>query len=626
MSNVLDPSLRPVAEALVDALVPATDALPDRAAAAGFWEVFGRLWAAWPGAERVRAQLLIQAAGRLASRQGGADFPTLPAERRTEVVAAWVTSRFPPIRGFATALSRLLLPAYFGTERVRGSLGDRTHEKPAVEDPPLPQVVHGSPEIDLEADVVVIGSGAGGSPLAAELAWAGQRVVVVEAGTLIPPSALAPLALHARAQLTWDGGTHQSIGTPTLNLLSGRTVGGTTAMGHGVLRRTPDPWLERWSAGGLGPAWAPAAMAPLFERIEERLAVRPTPHALAGSFQESLHRTLGGLGWAHEMAPRHASGCEGSHRCAVGCPASTIVGTARSYLLWAAARGAIIVGGRPVERVVFDDRGAAGVLLLGGGRIRARRVVVTAGALRTPDLLWASGIRHGGIGNKLSLHPQATIRALVPGQNTAAPPATPCGLLVDAFQERGLLLHGAWEPPDLASESFAARPPAERAETMGHHKEIGALSVLLADRPSGTLDRWQRGRPLVRYDLHPADAASIVHGIERGCELLLTAGAKRLFLPVPRLPPLEWWEDPAERLRVEGIGPGDLALRAYAATGSCPAGADPAIHPVDAELRLRDVDGLYVCDASVLPTSVPVPPALTIMALAVRLADAIRGG
>src|SRR6478609_4054886 len=123
------------------------------------------------------------------------------------------------------------------------------------------------------ADVVVIGSGAGGGAIAAELAEGGRSVIVVEEGgyytqkdfTSNPPDMIRKLYRNA--------GTAVIRGRPNIVFSEGRCVGGSTVINGGMSWRTPEKVLKRWQwEHGLSEL-SPEALEPFFAQVEQRVSV-----------------------------------------------------------------------------------------------------------------------------------------------------------------------------------------------------------------------------------------------------------------------------------------------------------------------------------------------------------------
>src|SRR6516164_6378073 len=106
-------------------------------------------------------------------------------------------------------------------------------------------------ELSLECGVVIVGSGAGGATVAAELAEAGVDVVVIEEGGYHPTESFTTGTGHALRTLYRDGGGGMAVGRPSVLYAEGRCVGGSTVVNGGMSWRTPAAVLERWSAEGV---------------------------------------------------------------------------------------------------------------------------------------------------------------------------------------------------------------------------------------------------------------------------------------------------------------------------------------------------------------------------------------
>jgi choline dehydrogenase-like flavoprotein len=155
-------------------------------------------------------------------------------------------------------------------------------------------------------------------------------------------------------------------------------------------------------------------------------------------------------------------------------------------------------------------------------------------------------------------------------------------------------------------------------ELMLGHRHVAQCGLMISDRSRGRVASVL-GRPLVRYDLHPADAATIHTGLRRLAELMWAAGARRVVLPIARLPELARGEQHA--LEALEVRPSELKLMGFHPLGTARAHPDPARGVVDGELALHGARGVHVADGSAVPGPLGVNPQITIMALATRLAS-----
>ncbi|MFE2821501.1 GMC family oxidoreductase N-terminal domain-containing protein [Streptomyces sp. NPDC059271] len=510
-----------------------------------------------------------------------------------------------------------------GTERM--TAGPVPTPPAAPPDPPLDCAPAGDWPARSTADVVVVGSGAGGAMAARTLARAGLAVVVLEEGEHHSTASFGRRApLDRFAELYRDGGATVALGNPPLLLPVGRAVGGTTVVNSGTCYRTPDHVLARWS-GTFGFALADG-FGPLLDEVERTLRVAPQPLDVLGT--NGLLALTGAerLGWRAAPLRRNAPGCKGSCQCVVGCPTGAKQSVQLSVLPDACAAGARIVTGVRAHRVLLDrdvpgEPRAAGVLARRADgselEILAPLVVAAAGTLHTPALLRRSGLGgHPRLGRNLSVHPATSVAG-----RFAEPVTASRGVLqsvgVEELHERGVLVEATASPPGMGSFVLPGLGRELRRELEGAD-HLATLGAMIADRPSGRV--MGRDRTVVGYALDPRDGDRLMTAVRAMGRLLFAAGAEEVLTGVasaPRARSLDALDD-----LLAGVGPRDLRLSAFHPTGTVAAGADPGRAPADPEGRLRGVHGVLVADGSVLPGCPEVNPQLSIMAAALAVSQA----
>jgi choline dehydrogenase-like flavoprotein len=473
------------------------------------------------------------------------------------------------------------------------------------------------------ADAVVIGSGAGGAMAARTLARAGAAVVVVEEGERFGLEDFRSLAPAQRlAALYRDGGATGALGRPSILVPQGRGVGGSTLINSGTCFRPPEKVLQRWWREARFAPSAPQVLEPYVEEVWRTLRVAPTPAHVLGRNAELALLGAAVLGWSAAPLQRNAPGCGGCCQCAIGCPRNAKYGVHLNALPEACAAGARIVARARVERILTRDGRATAVLARrrDGSQLRidAPLLMVAAGAVQTPTLLRRSGLgTHPELGRNLSLHPALTVAG-----RFAEPVVGWRGVLqsagVDSFhQGEGILLEATSAPPGLASLSLPGVGAAFRRELeqAGHLATVGAM---IADAPGGRVHG--RRRPLMTYRLSRADGRRLLRAVELAGQLLFAAGAREVLPGLAGRAHVGSVRELQEA--VIGADPRELHLAAFHPSGSARAGADATRHPVDEYGRLRGVEGVWVCDASVLPSCPTVNPQVSIMAVALHIADA----
>ena len=473
-------------------------------------------------------------------------------------------------------------------------------------------------------DAVVVGSGAGGAMAARTLARAGMSVAIVEEGRRHGVDELRNShPLQRFATLYRDGGTTGALGRPPVVLPIGRGVGGTTLVNSGTCFRTPQAVLERWrDEAGLGLA-DPDTFAPYLDEVWRTLQVATVPLDVMGRNGMLALAGAEALGWRSAPLERNAPGCGGCCQCAIGCPRNAKFGVHLNALPEACAAGAKIVSEARVERVLTEGGRATGIEARRNDgssvTIRAEHVIVAAGASETPPLLRRSGLgSHHHLGRNLALHP-----AVGTAGRFEEPVVAWHGVLqsagVDEFhQSHGILVEATSTPPGMGSmvlPGFGRELVAE-IDAADHLATLGAM---VADLPAGRVHGTRRA--LIRYDLTRRDGRRLVEAIRVMGRVLFAAGASEVLTGIPGSARVRSSDELDEA--VDRADPRWLHVAAFHPVGTARAGSDPERFPVDPTGALRGVSGVWVTDASVLPTCPEVNPQVSIMALALAISAGI---
>jgi hypothetical protein len=476
----------------------------------------------------------------------------------------------------------------------------------------------------LEVDVCVIGSGAGGAPVAKELAEGGMRVAILEEGEWWETDSFNARPREMMARLYRDAAQTVTVGVPPILLPLGSAVGGTTLVNSGTCFRTPAPVLERWQREFGLEAFGVAELDPYFRRVERELNVSRVPAALAGRNADVVRRGAERLGLSGGYLYRNVRGCVGSGVCAYGCPSGAKQHTGVTYVPKAWAAGATTYTGARATGVELDGRRVRGVRAKtsGGGELRigCEVVVIACGALLTPLLLRALGVRSPALGEHLSIHPATAARATFDEQIRMWE-GVPQSYYIDALADDGVILEGIAGPPDHIAMS-TPRAGAEHRELMLAADRVSMFGVMVSDESRGSV-RQLAGRPLIRYDLSRGDALRLKRGLELLVDVYWAAGASEVIVPVAGVPTLR--DGDSRPLSEQEIAPAAMSLMAFHPLGTARAGSNPADSVVDPELRVHGYQGLHVADASVVPSALGVNPQITIMTLATRLAYGLLG-
>ncbi|BBZ22353.1 GMC family oxidoreductase [Mycolicibacter hiberniae] len=478
----------------------------------------------------------------------------------------------------------------------------------------------------IRADAVVVGSGAGGAMVARTLTLAGLDTVVLEEGRHWTSEEFRTThPMDRYAGLYRAGGTTLALGRPPLVLPIGRAVGGTTVVNSGTCYRPPADVQQRWR-DHFGLALADQdVLARALDDVEATLQVGPVPHDIMGRNGSLLLAGARELGWSAAPLTRNAPGCGACCQCALGCPRNAKFGVHLNALPQACDAGARIISQARVTRVLHSGGRTRGVRALRSDgstfEVLASTVVIASGAGETPKLLWRSRLGgHPRLGRNLALHPSVPLAGRFDEEVYAWNGVLQSAAVEELHRSHGILIEATATPPGMGSMVF----PGYGRELLSwldraHH--IGSVGAMVADEGVGRVVRTARGPAVLRYDITDRDLAKLVVAIEAMGRLLFAAGAVEVITGLSSAPTVSSVAELSDVLR--RADPRRLHLAAFHPTGTAAAGSDDQLCPVDERGRLRGVDGVWVADASILPSCPEVNPQVSIMALALAVADEV---
>jgi choline dehydrogenase-like flavoprotein len=488
------------------------------------------------------------------------------------------------------------------------------------------------------ADVCVIGSGAGGAVAAAELAEGGRSVVVLEQGPHWTARDFSQREEQMLPRLFEEGGLRQTR-DGAIQILQGRSVGGSTVHNLCYCLRTPDPILRLWREEHGLVGLTPEALEPSFRRVERGLGVKPIREDEVNELNRLVRRGAEKLGYSGFVTRHNREGCVKSGYCLLGCSYDAKQSMLITYVPRASAAGARIFAGARVERIEAQGGRATRVLghaiepdgtPRGSFEIAARAIVLAAGAINSPDLLLRSGLANGSgqVGENLHLHPAVAATGFF-DHEIHAYRGIPQSYYIDEFIDlerdprSGVVLMPIIAFPVM---SAATTPGFGRAHSawMRQYARSAGLLVLLHDRSAGRVRSGQtQARPLIDYSLEASDAERIAEGLVHCAEVLFAAGARQVLIPYRPEPLLLERGDDLAQIARRGAAQGTLASASVHPQSTCRMGADPGRSVVGAWGECHEVEGLFVADMSVFPTSLGAPPQITTAMLADRTAHHI---
>ena len=501
------------------------------------------------------------------------------------------------------------------------------------EDSAVPAGVTGQEQITgdlhVECAVVIVGSGAGGATMAAELADAGIDVVMVEEGGYHPTASFTAEAGRAARTLYRDGGAGLALGKPPVLYSEGRCVGGSTVVNGGMSWRTPAQVLERWARDEDVEAIGERDMEPYFAQVESRISVglqdrRDDREGRAAA--ESWRRRQG---LEDHPEPAEPAALRRDQQLHERMPDRRETLDAGDRSTAGPDRGARIFADCRVERVTRSGNKVTGIqgrFIRPGGRrgprltIRSAAVVIAGGAVQTPALLARSGLksRSGQLGRNLTLHPNAKVIAFF-DEEVIGWHGVHQAFQVREFASEGILITAVNLAPSLIALTLPAHG-RELGELMADYNHMITAGCLVEDTGTGRVRNIPGAGPQVLYQITDEDAARVVRGVALTAEVMFAAGARRVLLPFDGAPEAH---DPADvaRLVARPVPKRSIELFTVHLMGTARMSEDPGRGVVDSYGEFHGMRGLFVADASLFPGPIGVNPMETILALVTRNAQ-----
>jgi choline dehydrogenase-like flavoprotein len=490
---------------------------------------------------------------------------------------------------------------------------------------------------EVQCDVVVIGSGAGGGTVAqalVPLARAGRRVLVLEQGPRLRDDEFTGRELDMAESLYEDGGGFLTA-DGTMTLAFGRVYGGSTVVYTGTSLIAPERVIRSWNVPGL----AASDLERRSRRYMDENSVALIPESGLNRNNQLFRDGARAAGYHAEQFPLNLKGCLGSSLCNLGCPNAAKQGTHRVQLPNAERNGVEVVTRAEVLRI--EDRaavvrvhakppGAKGgdsEWAPGDYRVRAGIVVSAGGAVGSSALLLRSRLSRAlpRLGRGFTCHP-AFILVAEHAQPITNDVGHPKSFFVDRAAEEGYVLETCMYFPFTTAKNLTGFG-AEHSAMMRAYPRLQMILVLACDSAAAdnriTVDR--AGRPVVSYRFKPAVIRSMVAATRASARIFFAAGALRVHAPTaePHILAAAEQDRIDERIAERHFIPGTTTVSAAHLMGGCGMGRGVHDSVTDSDGRVHGLPWLRVADSSLFPDALQINPYLTIMALADRAAEAV---
>jgi len=436
------------------------------------------------------------------------------------------------------------------------------------------------PEVELEADYVVVGSGAGGATAAHALARGGAKVMLVEAGPWRDPEDYPSSMYGTMRDMFEDFGATIAQGRAFWPVVQGALVGGSTVINSAIAVQTPADVFVRWEREhGVGGNGFRDALWKIQDDLSRELHATEVPPLARGKHNEYAMAASQKLGIEGHFMHRYVRDCEGKGQCLQGCKSKRKQSMNITFIPDMQQRGGTVVSCAPVDEVLFERGAAIGVtgtfrkpVTHERGAIRAKRgVLIAASVTQSPLILKRSGLRSRAIGEQFRSHPGAPIIGVYDEPIDMNQGATQ-GWASLAYREKpGFKLETLSLPLDMLAGRLSGGG-AQLMQRLEEYRHFACWVQACRAESVGRVEAGPFGKPVVKYTLDRADMERFREGLVLVAKMHFAQGARAVL---------------------------------------------PGIHGMPYSLSRDEhgVSGLYIADASAIPSNLGVNPQHTIMAL-----------
>ena len=471
-----------------------------------------------------------------------------------------------------------------------------------------------------EADICVIGTGAGGSAVANELSKKNLKIIMIEAGEFLMPKDMNQREQDMFPKLFYEGGARRTR-DKSIRVIHGKGVGGSTLHNINLCKKPPKELIDHWEL----PNFTHEKFMKSVNQVWEDLKVSQIEEHFRNTANELFKTGIDKLGFSGGALFHNRVGCYQSGFCELGCSFNAKMNALRVYIPKIVDAGGIILSETKALKLNYSNRLATHLTCevfnnlgekVSTQIIRAKKFISAAGAIQSPLLFERSGLPdpHSQIGTNLRLHPGVVALGVFDQEVNCwqgIPQSYECDEFLkfskDPAVNRVWLITSSAHP--IGASSIVPGFGEEHKQMMKYYPHIVPVTPMVHDFSSGTVSSTFGGGVDINYTLNQSDRDQLSLGLKKASEILLAAGAKKVIIPTRTPIVLKNFKE-IEKADLSILN-WDLDMVAVHPMGSLSMGDKINNSAIDTNLRFHHLDNLFVADASVYPTSLGIPPQIS---------------
>ena len=502
--------------------------------------------------------------------------------------------------------------------------------------------------VENDVDVCIIGSGAAGAVLAKELVEAGKKVVLIERGGYHEGKDMNQREADMMP-LLWKNAGFNFVDSLRIAIAQGCCLGGSTIINDAVCFDTPLRVRQQWSK--LGVNFSDDEWSHHLQRVNSILHVTKVTDDELNRNNLMLKRGAEKIGLReHWNNSRNCINCMQCGFCHIGCHYETKQNALVTYIHEALKKpdsDMRVYCNCDIENIIHSNGVVEGVegnfLNIDGNkkyriRVNAKIVIISAGAIASSKLLLQNGIAQDTAGIGLCLHPGIEVigdfNYEIKG-NQGIPMAYTVhdfGVTRTSDQTRKeynfddggeFLIESIFLPLLQFSIALSASGISEHERLIERFNNYAMAGIVVRDDNIGRVALTSTGRASVTYEPGEKELKMLAKGVEVLGKMWFALGAKKIIISYRGMSTIEQEADIPKLVEKILNDPRNLLLGSAHPQSGNKIGTNEANSVVDSDCKVHGFENLFVCDASVFPTSVGVNPQITVMAVASIVASRI---